>query len=156
MQRLSCRHIDSVGQRCDNESWAVAEILTTVAKSSISNLEDIISNEAIPIAFELGLPLELLRILNVLVSQFSNNITGMGVHGDHAHNLHTHAGSELALHHLNKICEQIHLLVKALSHVAFFKCTFDSLDPVDQVDEEGNLCRIILKPVLLIFLSETL
>jgi len=101
MKGLSSGDVDSISQGCNDKSWAIAKILITVAEDSIGNLEDIISNEAIPIRLELRLPLELIRICDLLISQLRNDITRVGVHGDHAHNFHTHASGELTLHHLN-------------------------------------------------------
>ena len=135
MESLRCRHVNSIGQGSNDESWTVAQILVTIIEDSIGNLEDVITNEAIPIGLELRLPLKLFRICNSLITQLFDDITGMGVHGDHAHDLLTHTASKLTLHHLNKICQQIYLLLQAFIHCIFLESVFNSLAPVYQVDE---------------------
>jgi hypothetical protein len=62
MKGLSSGDVDSISQGSNDKSWAIAKILITVVEDSIGNLEDIISNEAIPIRLELRLPLELISI----------------------------------------------------------------------------------------------
>ena len=60
MEGLGSGHIDSISEGCDDESGAVSEVLVTVVENGIGNLEDVVTNESIPISLELGLPLELL------------------------------------------------------------------------------------------------
>ena len=112
MESLSGRHIDSISEGCDDESWAVSEVLITVVEHSISNLEDVISDEAIPIGLELGLPLEFISLGDSLVTKLLDNITGVSVHSDHAHNLLTHASGKFTLHHDNEFLEQVDLEIE--------------------------------------------
>ena len=69
MERLSCSHIDSISQGSDDKSRTITEILITVSKNGISNLEDIIANVTIPIALKLGLPLEFISLSNTFSNQ---------------------------------------------------------------------------------------
>ena len=78
----------------------------------------------------------------------------MGVHGDHAHDLLTHSCGEFTLHHSNEIIKKLNLKLVASGHRITFKGGFHSLHPVDEVDQKGDLCGVILKPVSLLFLSE--
>ena len=156
MKRLSSSHIDSVSQGSDDKSRTVTEVLITVSENGISNLEDVIADVAIPIALELGLPLELVSLDYSFDLQLLDDITRMGVHGDHAHNLLTHSCGEFTLHHSNEVVKELNLELVASGHRIAFKGGFDSLYPVDEVDQEGDLCGVILKPVSLLFLSEAL
>ena len=91
MESLGSRHVDSISKRGDDESWAVSKILIAVCEDSISYLKNVIILKAVPICLELGLPLELVGIADLFVAEFFDNITRVGVHGDHAHNFLTHA-----------------------------------------------------------------
>ena len=135
MERLSCSHIDSVSQGSDDKSRTITEILITVSKNSISDLEDVIANVTIPIALKLGLPLEFISFLYSFNLQFFNDITRMGVHGDHAHDFLTHTWGEFTLHHSNKVIKELNLELVASSHRIAFEGSFYSLYPVDKIDQ---------------------
>ena len=109
MESLGGRHIDSISQGRDDKSGTVSEVFITVVKYGIGNLELIILGFFVPIALELGLPLEVIDLFHTLVTQLLNDITRMGVHGDHAHNLLTHATGQLTLHHLNQVSQKLDL-----------------------------------------------
>lgn len=156
MERLSSRHIDSIGEGCDNESGTVSKVLVTVVENGISNLEDVVTHEAIPISLELGLPLEFFRVGHTLILELVDDVTRVSIHSDHAHNLLTHAGGQIALHHENQLLEENNLKIVTFLHVAGLEGSLDTLHPVHKVDEEGHLSAIILKPVLLILLGEAL
>lgn len=91
MESLGGRHIDSISQGRDDKSGTVSEVFITVVKNGIGNLELIILDFIVPITLKLGLPLEVIDLSHILVAQLLNDITRVGVHGDHAHNLLTHA-----------------------------------------------------------------
>ena len=55
----------------------------------------------IPVDFKLGLPLELLRVSDFFIEKFPNDITGVSVHSDHTHELHTHGFGEITLDHFD-------------------------------------------------------
>jgi hypothetical protein len=74
MQSLGGGHINSIGKRGDDESGAVAKILITVVEDGISNLKHVILKECIPIALELGLPLELVWLFDSLIAKLFNDI----------------------------------------------------------------------------------
>lgn len=135
MQSLGSRHINSISQGSDDESGTISEVLITVVKDSVGNIELVILFSFVPITLELGLPLEIIDLGDALIAQFLNDITRVSVHSDHAHNLLTHASGQLTLHHLNQICKKVDLVIKSLSHCVLFEGNFDILDPVHQVDE---------------------
>ena len=58
--------------------------------------------------------------------------------------------------HSNEVVKKLNLELVASGHRIAFKGGFHSLYPVDEVDQEGYLCGVILKPVSLLLFSEAL
>jgi hypothetical protein len=105
VESLGGRHVDSIGQRGDDKTRAIAEVLVAVPEGSISDsqLEVLLFIDEVDL--ELGLPLELISTCDLLLVEDVNDITGVSIHGNHAADLLTHGRSQITLDHSNQVAE---------------------------------------------------
>lgn len=101
MQSLSCCDIDTICQGGNHQPRPIAEILIVVGECGIcySYLSVIIFWN--PVEFQLGLPLELVGLANVLIDQSYNNISGVCIHSNKAHQFLPQRLVKVSLHHFN-------------------------------------------------------
>ena len=75
MQRLRQGDVASIGQRCDDQAWLIAEILVRVTKLSIANVREAILLLLVPSMSQLALPHEIVDALAFARDQFSHHVT---------------------------------------------------------------------------------
>ena len=109
---LSGSHIDSVGKGGHHQPGPVSKILIAVPEGCISNSDLAVLHALFgvvgPVELQLGLPLEGISFLDILVVQFLDDISGVGVEGDQTHDLLSLFLGQLSLHHPNEGCECFH------------------------------------------------
>jgi len=88
--------------------------------------------------------------------QALNDITRVGIHSNHAHNLLTHANAQVTLHHSNEFSKEYNLVVVTFFHIICLESGFDCLHPVHEVNQKRDLGGIIFEPVFLGFFGESL
>lgn len=103
VERLCCRHVNSVSEGCNDQTWAVTQVLVTVFERGISNSEDEVLFILKPVDLQLGLPLEFIGIHDFLEVEILDDITRVGVHCNHAADLLAHRLRQIALNHLNEV-----------------------------------------------------
>jgi hypothetical protein len=102
VKSLGSCYINSISERSNNESRTIAKILITIGKNSISNSELEVFFTGIEHTLELSLPLEFIRTSNTLVNELKKNISGVGVHCNHAHDFLSSGLVKITLDQHNK------------------------------------------------------
>ena len=75
VQRLRQGDVASIGQRCDDQTWLIAEILVCIAKLSIANVREAILLLLVPAMSQLALPHEVVHALAFARDQFGHHVT---------------------------------------------------------------------------------
>lgn len=151
MECLSSGHINTICQRCNNESRSVTKILIVIKEASVCDLDAslIIS----PIELELWLPLELLSLSHMFIDETNDDVTWVGIDCNETHNFLTHWLWEITLHKTNQVREKSDGFIEVILHrinvtsLKLQKAFFDLLWPNNIVDQQSNLSRVLLEPL---------
>ena len=90
MKCLSGCHVNTIGQRGNDQSGSVTQILVHVPNLGVCDSADSISlalGVVLPVELQLGLPLEGVALPDVLCDQLVHDISRVGVHGNQHHDL---------------------------------------------------------------------
>jgi hypothetical protein len=151
MESLSGRNVDSIGKGCNDQSGSISKVLVTVVKSSIGNGEEEVVLTRIIDSLELGLPLEFLLLGHTFSVHKPNDVSGMGVHGNEAHDLLSDRLREIALHHHDELLQGVRLLLVGvlkgvLVRIVLGEGFLNQNDPGAAVDEKSYLGWVLDEP----------
>jgi hypothetical protein len=139
--------VNSIGKRGNDESRTVTKVLVTVPELGIGDSEEEITLPGVEVHLELSLPLEVVGRCAFLNDHLINDISGVSINCNKAHDLLTERSIEVTLSHLNEFREAINLVLKCLLHglrvcLKVAVSTLDIASPVGHVNEECHLGRI--------------
>jgi len=87
MQSLGGSDVNTIGEGGDDQSGAVTEILVGVPEGSVGDVGLGGTFFFVPDELELGLPLEFVVFAHVFFDESEQDVSGVGIQSDHAHDL---------------------------------------------------------------------
>mmetsp|Transcript_20734 Transcript_20734/g.31850 ORF Transcript_20734/g.31850 Transcript_20734/m.31850 type:complete len:616 (-) Transcript_20734:4614-6461(-) len=156
---LSEGDVTSIGERGDDETAAVADVLVVVVGHPIADARDtnsllVLGVFELHVELELGLPDEHLLVLDLLDDEVLDHITLVHINGDNGDDLHTEVVVQRGSHSLDQVLDtvddhsQVVLHGRVTTSLELVEGAGGLLSPENLGGEESNLGAVIFEPLV--------